>query len=370
MGESVRFAGIEAGGTTWVLAIAHGDPTNIVERTELPTTTPAEVLDKVVNWLSTRKFDCLGVASFGPIDLHRATSDKWGYITTSPKPGWQWVDVLGPIARGLKLSSDFPVAFDTDVNAPAFAEYMAAREEGYEFSSCAYVTVGTGIGVGLTFNGAPLRGMLHGEGGHISVPRLPGDDEIPGCNGSGVGAGSTWAGVESMCNSAALAKRAGCSAHELKDLSDSHPVWDTAAHYLGCLCANMILLASPERIVLSGGVLQRKILFDKIRAKTIEYLNGYINMPRLKSVKACSELIVPSRWENNAGIIGALYLAKRVHDDRIHGIKGKQFHKLGESGAYAAIPAPRSERHPTSAVIGAFFGGLLLGSLLMYRRRL
>eukprot|EP00930_Biecheleria_cincta_P042788 TRINITY_DN29442_c0_g1_i1.p1 TRINITY_DN29442_c0_g1~~TRINITY_DN29442_c0_g1_i1.p1 ORF type:complete len:372 (-),score=44.15 TRINITY_DN29442_c0_g1_i1:28-1143(-) len=366
----VRYAGIEGGGTTWVVAIAEGSPGNIVERMEIPTTTPQEVLSQIVQWLSTRRFDCLGVASFGPIDLHRATSAKWGYITSTPKSGWRDTDVLGPLLSGLKLPRDFPVAFDTDVNAPAFAEYMAAREDGFEFSSCAYVTVGTGVGVGLVINGAPLRGMLHGEGGHISVPRLQGDDKVSGISpGSGVGTGSTWAGVEAMCNSAAIAQRAGCSVHELKDLPDSHPVWDTTAHYLACLCANMVLMVSPERIVLSGGVLQRTILFDKIREKTISYLHGYIDMPRLKSVQACTDLITPSRWKNDAGIMGALFLAKRVHDDRRAGKMGKQFRQFGSSGAYVAVPSAKIDSFPPAALAGVFVAGLLTGGLLLRLKR-
>ncbi len=86
----------------------------------------------------------------------------------------------------------------------------------------------------------------------------------------------TWIELETVCNSAALARRAGCEPSMLKDLPDSHDIWDEAAHYLACLCANMILLTSPEKIVLSGGVLQRSILYPKIRAKTQEYLNGNI----------------------------------------------------------------------------------------------
>eukprot|EP00419_Tripos_fusus_P002300 CAMPEP_0172689232 /NCGR_PEP_ID=MMETSP1074-20121228/22996_1 /TAXON_ID=2916 /ORGANISM="Ceratium fusus, Strain PA161109" /LENGTH=353 /DNA_ID=CAMNT_0013509003 /DNA_START=57 /DNA_END=1115 /DNA_ORIENTATION=- len=337
MVQQVRYAGVEAGGTTWVIAVADGCPTNIVDRAEFPTSTPEKVLGQVVEWLSSRRFDCLGIASFGPIDLHRATSDKWGYITTTPKAGWRNTDILGPLKAGLGLSEQFPVAFDTDVNAPAFAEYMAARDDGFEFSSCAYITVGTGVGIGLVINGAPLRGMLHGEGGHVCVPRLAGDDKVSGISsGSGVGTGSAWAGVEAMCNSSALAQRAGCSAEELARIPDDDPLWDTAAHYLGALCANMILLVSPERIVLSGGVLKRSILFDKVRSKTLEYLNGYIDVPRLKNLEACRELIVPSRWKNDAGIIGALFLAKRVHDDRREGNMGRQFRKFGS--AWAAMP--------------------------------
>ena len=114
-----------------------------------------------------------------------------------------------------------------------------------------------------------------------------------------------------MCASGALAKRAGLSdASGLKDLPDDHPVWDVAAHYLAALCANLILVVSPEKIVLSGGVMLRASLFPKIREKTVAYLNGYIPVPAVSSKEAAETLIVPSPHGNNAGIIGALTLAQ------------------------------------------------------------
>ena len=156
------YAALEGGGTTFVVAIAHDDPTNIVERAEFKTTSPAETIGKCCGawpparplphtrppppcdgraparassrprvrrrtadprrasslpsaaWLKTRRYDALGVATFGPVDLDPA-SPTYGYITTTPKPGWKHTDVLGPL-RAVDPSA--PILFDTDVNAP------------------------------------------------------------------------------------------------------------------------------------------------------------------------------------------------------------------------------------------------------------
>ncbi len=56
-------------GTGWKVAIAEGEITNIVERFEFDTTTPSETIATAKAWLKDRKFDALGIASFGPLDL-------------------------------------------------------------------------------------------------------------------------------------------------------------------------------------------------------------------------------------------------------------------------------------------------------------
>ena len=76
-----------------------------------------------------------------------------------------------------------------------------------------------------------------------------------------------------MTCSLALAKRAGLSdTSQLAALPDDHPAWEAAGHYLGALCANIVLLAAPERIVLSGGVMLRAGLFPKVRYLLTNYL--------------------------------------------------------------------------------------------------
>lgn len=55
-----RLAGVELGGTSWLLAIAVDDPQNIVARTRIETTTPAETLSAAVAWLQTQTFDAIG----------------------------------------------------------------------------------------------------------------------------------------------------------------------------------------------------------------------------------------------------------------------------------------------------------------------
>lgn len=39
----------------------------------------------------------------------------------------------------------------------------------------AYITVGTGVGVGLIVDGKCVHGLTHPDGGHISVKPAPGD---------------------------------------------------------------------------------------------------------------------------------------------------------------------------------------------------
>lgn len=316
-------AAVETGGTSCRCALARAEaPTVFLETAEFPTTTPAETISSIQTWLASRRYDALGVASFGPIDPC-VSSPSYGFITKTPKPGWRDVNLLGPLQA---VRPGVPVLFDTDVNAPAMAEYLfgGGAEKGH--SSCMYVTVGTGVGVGLVVNGRPVHGLLHPEGGHVPVAALP-RDSFPGYsfkqqNGE---AGVPFGGMhtpESIASSVALSERLALAngtpvqqadRSALASLSDHDPIWDHAVNALASLAATAVLLVSPERIVLGGGIMQRTALYARIQDRLGVLLNGYLDVPTLTTPEGRASYIVPSKWGNNAGLVGALALAWQAH---------------------------------------------------------
>jgi fructokinase len=259
-------AGVELGGTKCICTLASADGA-IAAQESVPTGEAEETLGRIeailARWQSERGFAALGIASFGPLDLDPA-SPAWGSITTTPKPGWRDVDV----ARRLGHGFDLPLAFDTDVNGAALAEMTWGAGRG--MADFAYMTVGTGIGVGLIVNGAPTRGFGHSELGHIRVARLPGDDWPGACPYHG-------ACVEGLAAGGAIAARIGGSA---AGLPDDHPVWESVAHALAQLCHVLVCAAAPRRIVIGGGVVSgHPHLLPRIEAMLVESLAAYVLLP-------------------------------------------------------------------------------------------
>lgn len=174
-------------------------------------------------------------------------------------------------------------------------------------TTIAYITVGTGIGVGAVVNGAPLHGLLHPEAGHLPVRPRP-DDAYTGCLATHA------AGVESMACARALADRVGGPSFpvaNLPDVPDGHPVWGLAAHYLGGLVLSLTYVLSPQVVVLSGGVVQRPGLVEAVRAATVAANEGYLDVPAL-TCGGVDAFVVRSRFGNAAGVVGALEVGRRA----------------------------------------------------------
>ena len=146
--------GIELGGTKCVLAVAN-NPLDIISKKIIGTSTPEKTFSEIYSFFSNYPVKKLGVGSFGPIVLS-SESEKYGIIVAESKDGWKDVNVVNYLTD---ICSD--VSIDTDVNAAAIGEYNYGLEDKYQ--TLAYVTVGTGIGVGILLDGRPYRGNFHLE---------------------------------------------------------------------------------------------------------------------------------------------------------------------------------------------------------------
>jgi len=293
MTEAPLVAGVELGGTKCICILARG-PDAIEDRVQLPTTRPEETLAGIEAVLERwRGFSALGIASFGPVSIDAHAHDH-GHITSTPKPGWANQDVGGRLSK----AAGVPTGFHTDVIGAALAEARWGAAKGLE--DIAYVTVGTGIGVGLIAGGRPVDGLTHSELGHLRPVRLPGDDWVGSCPFHG-------ACLEGLAAGPALKARTGVPGDQW---AADDPAWDTVSHALGQLLHALVLTGVPRRIVMGGGVMVgTDHLFPRVRAAMTKSLGGYVALPE---VADADTFVVPPALGGNAGPLGAIVLGAQA----------------------------------------------------------
>lgn len=291
------YGGIEAGGTKIVCIVASG-PHDIIAESRFPTTFPTETIEKMIRFFQEQMKEhplaALGIGTFGPADLD-PDSSTFGYITTTPKPGWSNVDLAGPLRETLQI----PVAFDTDVNAAVLAEQRWGAGAGID--PLLYFTIGTGIGMGGIINGNLMHGLTHPEAGHMLIHHDLKEDPFEGscpyhkdC-------------FEGLASGYAMNKRWGQPA---QTLPDDHPAWALETTYIATALMGIICTLSPKRIILGGGVMENKHLFPLIRQKTLEFLNGYVQSAAI--LDDIDQFIVPPGLGNRAGALGTIALAEQI----------------------------------------------------------
>lgn len=293
-------AGVELGGTKTVVLIARG-PT-ILRIARLPTTAAGPTLEAAVARLEAWSdrlgpFAALGIASFGPLGLDRTRRD-FGFITTTPKPGWRQVDLVGRFGAAF----DVPIGLDTDVAGAGVAEGLWGAGRGCEV--VVYLTVGTGLGGGVVVGGVPVHGRVHPEIGHLRIRRAPGDT-FPGvCPYHGDC-------IEGLCSGPAIAARAGAPA---ETLGADHPIWRRVADELAELVAMLMLTLSPHRILIGGGVgVGRRFLLPMIREAAAARLAGYVSGV---TPAAMARMVRAPGLGERAGPLGAVALGLNAMPSR------------------------------------------------------
>lgn len=285
---------LEAGGTKMVCAIGN-EKGEIRERISIPTETPEITMAAVTQWFGERQIEALGIGCFGPVDVDRK-SPTYGFITTTPKLAWQNTDIVGCCRKALKTpdGKEIPVGFDTDVNASCLGEAVWGSTR--DVDSSMYITVGTGVGAGIMIENRLVHGMMHPEAGHVLLCRDENDHYAGRCP-------YHRHCLEGLASGPAIEERWGEKAYLLNDRAE---VWELEAFYLAQAIVDFIMVLSPQRIVLGGGVMHQEQLYPLIRKKTAELLNGYIQVPELQDLE---HYIVPPALEDNQGIMGCIRLA-------------------------------------------------------------
>lgn len=304
----MRLGGLEAGGTKMVLSVGN-ETGEIFEQISMPTTTPEETIPRIIEWFSDKGIEALGVACFGPVDVSEI-SKTYGTILATPKLPWVNFDILAALKNGMKEygSEKFlpglnvPMKIDTDVNGSCLGEMTFGCAKGID--SVLYITIGTGIGTGISIQNTLVHGMLHPEAGHILVIRHPEDKGECICP-------YHENCLEGLAAGPSIEKRWGKKAYEL---ADEDLVWEIESHYIAEALMNYILTVSPKKIILGGGVMHQERLFPMIRKKVEKLLGGYIKTPELEDL---DNYIVPNSLNDNQGILGAMQLGKIAYDESI-----------------------------------------------------
>jgi glucokinase len=232
----------------------------------------------------------IGIGCTGPVNPLAGTVGNVEFL-----PGWEGTDLAGELSRALGVSA----ALENDADAAALGE--AAWGAGRGASRFIYVTVSTGIGAGLVFDGQLYRGV---DGAHPEIGHHVLDLAGPACS---CGAHGCW---ESLASGPAMARWVNeqdqpsrfANAHSICEAAEQgDPLAQEAvareARYLGLGIANLITLYTPDVIALGGGVMRSLHLFEDTIRETIRSMCGYVPHEKTRLVAAA--------LGDDVGLVGA-----------------------------------------------------------------
>ncbi len=244
---------------------------------------------------SGKSFKGVGLASAGPLNV-----DKGALINPVNYPGWKVVPIRDLVEKEI-LSRGFKstVYFQHDATAAALAEGWVGR--GRDLHSFAIVSIGTGVGTGVIFNGRPVQSRGMGsEYGHtiVDLKKLMSDPlNLHHCT------------VEGNASGTGLLRKArdmgflGSSVEELLETKDSKYdiLFQEMSWSLAALCYDLSIGYNLQAIFLSGGLIKIRHLYLN------ELKLNYKNLIRqMNPAFTCS--IQVAKTMNHAGVLGAGYL--------------------------------------------------------------
>ena len=222
---------------------------------------------------SGRTIQGIGIGSTGPVDPVTGVIGKLEFL-----PGWEGSPLVDDLAREFGVTA----AMENDADAAALGE--AGWGAGRNKANLAYVTVGTGIGVGIIAGGKLYRGA---DGAHPEIGHHVIDPNGPLCS---CGARGCW---ESLATGPAMVHwlssnvppdypyLEGLTGKRICELArqgdaPARRAVDREAQFLGIGVANLVTLFIPDAIVLGGSIMRSADLFLATIRDTIRRHCGYV----------------------------------------------------------------------------------------------
>jgi len=217
------YLAIDIGGTKTLVASIN-DEGVIIEhiRFETPKTYEEFLKELAINVanISTKDFFACGVGVPGRLDRDRSICIAAGNLP--------WRDI--PIQRDIQKLVPCPVMIENDAKLAGLSEAMLVK---YLYSRVLFVTISTGIGVGLIVDQKIDPGLADAEAGFMLVEQD--------------GKAEYW---EKIASGAAIVKKYGKRAHDITDKNS----WEEIAHNVGIGLSDLICVVQPDIIVLGGSV--------------------------------------------------------------------------------------------------------------------
>lgn len=313
--------GIDLGGTNIKAGLVDAEH-HLIDKTSCPTGAQRPwqaVADDIVALIhvllkknSLSLTSCLGVGMGCPGTIDAAAGRV---IYSNNLKGWSDI----PLADYLEKALSLPVLISNDANCAALGECMAGAAKGY--SSAVLLTLGTGVGGGVVWNGTVFEGNAGAmELGHTML--ISGGEPCT-CGRRGC--------IEAYCSATALirdAKRAA-QAHpdsllnqlcgnDLSQMTgkipfDAAQAGDPAAStvvenylmYLGDAIVDMVNIFRPEVVLLGGGICAQG---DALTVPLTSYLQSHAFAGSLLKTPP----VKISTLGNDSGLIGAACLVKHA----------------------------------------------------------
>lgn len=261
------FAAVDIGGTKTLVAVfdSHG---KIVEQAKFPTPGDYEdfktELAKTVASLSTQDFLRAVVAIPGRVDRQRGVGVRFGNL--------EWANI--PIQKDAEYIFHAPTIVENDAKLACLSEALLLKAK---YKKVLYLTISTGIGVGLVVNGEIDTAIADG-GGHTMMLEHRGKI-------------MSW---EEFGSGKAIVEKYGKRAEEINDPA----IWKAIVKDFAVGIIELIAVLAPEVIVIGGGVGSH---FDKFGALLNKQLKQYetplMPMPPIIAAKHPEEAVIYGCYE-------------------------------------------------------------------------